>query len=275
VEKKPNTNVVADLINDRLVKLGLKANEIAKRANIHETTFSAIRTGRRRPSREIAEAIAKALTENPEEEEQEVNHFLVAAGFVPSMFAKKRAVVIELLTQEALLEEESKMERGQQVWVFCPGLIEIFQKKFFNVVCRNLGKGVSYTYFIHRNNHLHWGMLHNQLQQNKVLSKPEQLNGFVLSEESFRSEDLNFFECIYRAESDQLFRVFRTSREIQDDYMYREEKRQDAVEMRNYLKRMKEVAKDKQDPPCTIENYWKTFGKDFEKMMKGSLRKNS
>src|SRR5437763_4911725 len=115
------------------------------------------------------------------------------------------------------------MQKGQQVWVFSPGLIETFQKRFFNVVCTNLEKGVAYTYFFHHSNDLHWGIFHKQLRENHVSFKLEHLKGFVLPDESFRTKDPNLFECIYDAGSEESFRVFRTSREVQDEHMYREE----------------------------------------------------
>jgi transcriptional regulator with XRE-family HTH domain len=265
---------VGDLISARLKERGLQANEVARRANIHETTLSAVRKGRRKVSRKMAESIAKALSESPQEEERDVNEFLVAAGFAPRKLSKSRPVVIELLNQQALLDIEMSMQAGQHVWIFSRGLIETFQESFFSVVCKNLSKGVSYTYFFHYSNALDWVKLLDKL---RAYSLPSGLlRGFVLPDESFRSKDVNLFECIYDAESKELFRVFRTSREVKGEYLYREENRQEAIEIRDYLTEIKQAATGNDETPCAVESHLKkTYGPDVAtRLMNGSSRKN-
>lgn len=276
--KDRRARILGELINDRLHRRGLKAKDVAHRANLHESTFSAIRKGTRGVSRQMVESIARALNTNREEAEQDVNEFLMAAGFVPQSLSKRRPVVIELLNKEGLLEIEASMKQGEpkHVWVFSPGLIETFQKDFFKVVCDNLQQGVSYTYFFHYANALHWGIFLQELLRGG-LNPGEHLKGFVLTDESFRSRDANLFECIYDAQSDGSFKVFRTSREVKGEFLYREENREDATEFRDYLMGIKRAAnrKGQDQPPCPIETYLReTYGPDVaDKLIKRSSKK--
>jgi transcriptional regulator with XRE-family HTH domain len=265
------------LIDDRLRKRGLKAKDVAARAEINETTFSAIRRGRRRVSKEMVEVIANALGTTPAEREQDINEFLVAAGYAPRKLPKRRPVVIELLNQQALLEIESSMQSGRHVWVFSRGLIETFQESFFTVVCRNLTRKVAYTYFFHHSNALDWVKLIEKLSaQPNVLSTLELLKGFVLPDESFRSKDLNLFECIYDAESKDSFQVFRTSREVEGEYHYREENKQEAIEIKDYLTEIKRAAVGNDEPPCTVEKYLsKAYSLDLATVIRKSKKNQS
>jgi transcriptional regulator with XRE-family HTH domain len=234
----------------------LKAKDIAGRAGIDESTLSLIRKGDRRPSKRVAERLARALNADESKLDKEIQEFLTSAGYAPEAKSPgSKPEIILLYDKKTLLDIEKEVTKGQSIWVFCRGLLETSFLDFYETVRQNLGKGVAYTYFLHRENDVDFIKLKRMLERDNLRFKNLRCSGILLPDAAFQFRDPGFFECAYNAEDRKDVRVFRTSLETEGAHRYREVSGQEAVEFVDYLEQMKSIAetsRSRSEPPVPV-----------------------
>ena len=231
-------SLFASLLNKYIGQSGLQAKEVAARVGISDRTLSMIRHGSRRASQELAEKLARALAPSASVESI-IGEFRAAALSAPQgTEGKVRHIVTELRTIEGLLEVESGLQGGQEVWVICRTLLETYEPKFYRVVLSNLQKGVRYTYFLHRDNAVDAIKLAEHLR-NDGFDDPGLCAAVIASNESFHLRDPNFFQAVYDAEGADCF-SFKTVRDAEGDYCYLGVHPDEAADFRDHLRALKQ-----------------------------------
>jgi transcriptional regulator with XRE-family HTH domain len=260
--------VFSKLLNARLQVARtqrLKAKDIARAAGIDESTLSLLRTGVRRPSKDVAERLARALNIDPVRLDKDLQEFLTSAGFAPeSTNPGSKPEIILLYDRRTLLDIEARVAKGQDVWVFCRGLLETSFLDFYHTVRENLRKGVTYTYFLHPENDVDFIKLKRMLERDQMRLKDVRCSGILVPEAAFQFRDPAFFECVYNAGDKKHLRVFRTSLETQGEHRYREISGAEALEFVDYLKQMKgfvEANRSRIEPPVSVEIWLKKNSK--------------
>src|SRR5258708_4427408 len=235
----------------------LNAKDIAKAAGIDESTLSLLRTGDRRPSKDVAERLARALNIDHAKLDRDIQEVLTAAGYVPeSQSPGSKPEIILLYDRKTLLSIERSVSEGQSVWVFCRGLLETSFLDFYETVRENLKKGVAYTYFLHPENDVDFVKLKRMLDRDRMRFKDIRCSGIAVPEAAFQFRDLGFFECVYSPEDKKRLRVFRTSLETEGEHLYREISEPESLEFVDYLRQMKDIAeagRTRSEPPVCVE----------------------
>ena len=241
----------------------LKAKDIARKARINESTLSLLRKGNRRPSMQVAERLARALNSDKASLDKEMQEFVTSAGYAPiSKKPGSKPEIILLYDRKTLLAIEKTVAKGHSVWIFCRGLLETSFLDFYETVRDNLKKGVSYTYFLHRENDVDFVKLKRMLERDHLRFENLCCSGILVPDAAFQFKDPSFFQCVYSVESNGNCRVFRTSLETEGEHRYREITGPEAAQFVEYLKEMKKIAEtngSRKETPVKVEVWLKQY----------------
>jgi hypothetical protein len=253
---------LAELVEEGLRQIkrqGKKAKDVAIQAHINETHLSMVRKGIRGLSQDKTVGLARALYPDSRVQEKYVLRFLLAAGYTPENLAPgKKPVLSNPYTLDGFLEILSRPSAVKEVWFFSRSIQENGDQEFRKATLSNLGRGVKYTYFIHRSNALDFVKLKEDMESFGFDFSSGLCQGILVPDHCFHYTDPRFLHCVLNPNQIESLRLLHSVRE-DSDLLYREATNQDAAAFRDYLSEfLSEASKTgSATPPVTIARWLK------------------